>query len=156
MGGTNAAPLPQTNERYYGLPNHHQLPALRSHATIELRRAKIFKFRSGALTTLRGLCVLRRGQGLRPFPRAPCSARGILPSLRFGRFLLDEAEHFLEQSSCQRRFAPRVFGFIPECRSDSPRIQRSASPESPVNAYEGVGCHNWPPASTIGRVQLER
>ena len=25
-----------------------------------------------------------------------------------------------------------VFGFIPECRSESSRIQRSASPESPI------------------------
>jgi hypothetical protein len=42
-----------------------------------------------------GYCVLRRGKGLRPFPRAPFSASGILPSLRSGRVSLDEGEHFL-------------------------------------------------------------
>jgi len=43
----------------------------------------------------RGYCALRRGQGLRPFPRTPFSASSILPSLRSGQVSLDEAEHFL-------------------------------------------------------------
>jgi len=47
--------------------------------------------------------VLRRGQGLRPFPRTPFSATGALPPLRSGQFVLDEAEHFPAQSRCQRR-----------------------------------------------------
>jgi hypothetical protein len=34
-------------------------------------------------------------------------------------------------AGCQRRYAPRGFGFIPECRSDSFRNERSGSPESP-------------------------
>jgi hypothetical protein len=34
---------------------------------------------------------------------------------------VDEAEHFATQSSCQRRYAPMVFGIIPECRSASLR-----------------------------------
>jgi len=59
----------------------------------------------------------------RPFPRS-----GSLPPLRFGQFFLD-AEHscIIE---CQRRYAPRLFGFISECCSASLRKQRSASPES--------------------------
>jgi hypothetical protein len=55
----------------------------------------------------------------------------ILPSLRSGQLSLDEAEHFPAQSRCQRRCAPMVFGCIPDARSESSRIQRSASPESP-------------------------
>jgi hypothetical protein len=42
-----------------------------------------------------GHCALRRGKGCRPFPRAPFSAGGIRPLLRFGWVSLDEAEHFL-------------------------------------------------------------
>jgi hypothetical protein len=64
-----------------------------------------------------------------PLPHTPIPAS---PSnLRFAaENLLDEAEHFLHKSRCQRRYAPRVFGFIPECRSASFRNQRSASPGS--------------------------
>jgi hypothetical protein len=40
---------------------------------------------------------------------------------RSGHVSLDEAEHFPAQSSCQRRYAPMVFGISPECRSDSVR-----------------------------------
>ena len=72
-------------------------------------------------------------KGCRPFPRTPFSASGILPPLRSGQVSLDEAEHFTSQSSCQRRYAPMVFGIIPECRSASLRNERSASPESPVS-----------------------
>ena len=36
----------------------------------------------------------------------------------------------LANSRCQRRYAPIVVGFIPECRSASLRNQRSASLES--------------------------
>ena len=32
--------------------------------------------------------------------------------LRFGQVSLDEAEQFPAQSSCQRRYAPMVFGII--------------------------------------------
>jgi len=32
-----------------------------------------------------------------------------------------------------------VFGIIPECRSESSRIQRSASPESPRGHEVGIG-----------------
>ena len=46
------------------------------------------------------------------------------------------AEAVTAQSSCQRRYAPMVFGIIPECRSASLRKERSASPESPV-AHRG-------------------
>src|SRR4051812_48956196 len=61
------------------------------------------------------------------------SARGDAPSdASFGGCDSDdEAERFLAQSSCQRRYAPTVFGIIPECRSASLRNERSASPESP-------------------------
>jgi hypothetical protein len=59
-------------------------------------------------------------------------ASGIFPSLRSGQVSLDEAEHFTAQSRSQRRYAPMVFGIIPECRSVSLRNERSASPESPV------------------------
>jgi len=57
------------------------------------------------------------------------------------RFSLDEAEHFPAQSRSQRRYAPMVFGIIPECRAASLRNERSASPESParlINPVEGV------------------
>jgi len=76
--------------------------------------------------------VLGGERDCRPFPRTPFFASGIHPSLRSGQVSLDEAEHFPAQSRCQRRYAPMVFGFIPECRSGSLRNQRSASPESPV------------------------
>ena len=72
----------------------------------------------------------RRGKAC-PFPRTPLPASGVRPSLRSGQVSLDEAEHFPAQSSCQRRYAPMVFGIIPECRSASFRNKRSASPESP-------------------------
>src|SRR6266852_2715768 len=63
---------------------------------------------------------------------APFSASGILPPLRSGQVSLDEAEHFPAQSRSLRRYAPMVFGIIPECRSASFRHERSASPESPA------------------------
>jgi hypothetical protein len=78
-------------------------------------------------------CVLRRGQGLRPFPRAPFSTSSALPPLRSGQLSLDEGDHFPAQSRSQRRYAPIVFGIIPECRSPSIRKGRSASPESHVD-----------------------
>ena len=53
------------------------------------------RFCSGVLFALRGHCELRRGQGLRPFPRTSLSASGNLPALRSGQVSLDEAEHFL-------------------------------------------------------------
>jgi hypothetical protein len=72
--------------------------------------------RFGALFALR---FLRAGAGTRA--AAPFSASGILPPLRSGQFSVDEAEHFTAQSSCQRRYAPMVFGIIPERRSASLR-----------------------------------
>jgi hypothetical protein len=42
-------------------------------------------------------------------------------SLRMQSISLDEAEHCTAQSSSQRRYAPMVFGIIPECRSASHR-----------------------------------
>jgi hypothetical protein len=71
--------------------------------------------------------------GARPaaFPRTPLPASAVVPSLRSGQVSLDEAEHFPAQSSRQRRYAPMVFGIIPECRSASFRKERSASPEFP-------------------------
>jgi hypothetical protein len=58
-------------------------------------------FESEALFALRGQCELRRDKGCRPFPRTPFPASSIS---------LDEAELFLAQSGCQRRYAPMVFG----------------------------------------------
>ena len=72
--------------------------------------------------------ALRRGQRERPFLR-----NGALPPLRSGQVSLDEAEHFPAQSRSQRRYAPMVFGIIPECRSASLRNERSASPESAID-----------------------
>ena len=60
-------------------------------------------------------------KGCRPFPRAPFSVSSILPPLRSGKVSLDETERFTAQSTCQRRYAPTVFGIIPECRSASLR-----------------------------------
>ena len=63
------------------------------------------------------------------FPRAPFLAPALfLAALR--TVSLDEAEHFLQNRMAVARCAPRVFGFIPECRSTSLRKQHSASPES--------------------------
>ena len=76
------------------------------------------------------------GQGLPPLSPHPFSASGILPPLRSGQVSLDEAEHFPAQSRSQRRYAPMVFGIIPECRSASFRNRRSASPESRVDNDE--------------------
>jgi len=76
---------------------------------------------SGALTALRLSPVLGGDKGCRPFPRAPFSVSSILPPLRSGKVSLDEAERFTAQSTCQRRYAPMVFGIIPECRSASLR-----------------------------------
>jgi hypothetical protein len=50
------------------------------------------------------------------FPRTPFLHSGVLPP----------------QPKCQHRYAPMVFGFIPECRSASLRNERSTSSESPV------------------------
>ena len=59
-----------------------------------------------------GYCVLRQGKGLPPLAphphprkRPPTSA-----SLRMESIPIDEAEHCTAQSSCQRRYAPMVFG----------------------------------------------
>jgi hypothetical protein len=77
-------------------------------------------------------CCLTLGVQSKSFPRTPFSVSGVLPSPRSGQVFLDEAEHFPAQSRCQRRYAPMVFGIIPECRSGSLRNKRLASPESPV------------------------
>src|SRR5271154_2106927 len=50
--------------------------------------------RSRRANARRGVFVLRRGQGLRPFPRTPFSATGVFPPLRSGQVFLDEDEHF--------------------------------------------------------------
>jgi hypothetical protein len=62
-----------------------------------------------------------RGQGLPPLSRTPFSASGILPALRSGQLSLDEAEQIPAQSGSQLRYAPMVFGIIPECRTVSLR-----------------------------------
>jgi hypothetical protein len=74
--------------------------------------------------------------GYRPFPRTPFSASRILPSLRSRQVSLDEAEHFLHNRDASVAYAPMVFGIILEWRSDSSRIQCSASPESPVQRVQ--------------------
>ncbi len=86
--------------------------------------------------------------GARPaaFPRTPLPATGVLPSLRSGQVSLDEAEHFPAQSRSQRRYAPMVFGIIPECRSTSLRNKRSASPESAMDRR--FECSPWTFANT--------
>src|SRR6516162_89178 len=80
----------------------------------------------------------RRGQGLPPLPRTPFSASGISSFASLRTVSLDEAEHFAAQSRCQRRYAPMVFGIIPESRSDSFRNKRSASPESPGKVFKAI------------------
>jgi hypothetical protein len=68
---------------------------------------------------LRRFSVEGGDKGSRPFPRTPFSASGALPPLRSGQVSLDEAEHFPAHSRSQRRYAPMMFGIIPECRSES-------------------------------------
>ena len=103
---------------------------------------------------LRRSGILRAEAGQRataPFP-APLSPLAVSsPTLRSGQVSLDEGEHYPAQSKCQRRYAPTVFGFTPECRSDSIRNMRSASPESPVRGKEGQHC-----AHPAGEADAER
>jgi len=75
-----------------------------------------------------GHCVLRWGQDVPSFPHDPFLAPAIFLRCASDSFSL--TPNTLAQSSCQRRYALRLFGFIPECRSASLRKQRSASPES--------------------------
>src|SRR5689334_16685735 len=83
------------------------------------------------LLALPGHCVMRRGQGLRPFPRTPFSTSSFLPSLRSGQVSLDEAEHFLHNRDASVASLRWCSGSVPERRSESFRNKRSASPESP-------------------------
>ena len=59
-------------------------------------------------------CVLRRGQGLRPFPRAPFSAGGALPPLRSGQILLDDSDQSWQHRSASVASLRRLIGFLPE------------------------------------------
>ena len=82
------------------------------------------------------LCA-EAAQGLPPFPLYPFARRGVASSATLRTaFHLTKPNTFLPQSSCQGRYAPMVFGIIPECRSASFRNQRSASPESPTMVDE--------------------
>ena len=102
---------------------------------------------SGALFALQGHCVLRRGKACRlsphPFLRYRHSASAALRILS-----LDEAEHFPSQSRCQRRYAPMVFGIIPERRSASLRksVQLHRNPQTGsllnINEYF-TGVSKW-------------
>ena len=67
---------------------------------------------------------------------APFSASGALPPLRSGQGSLDETEHFPAQSRSQRRYAPTVFGIIPERRSASLRtsVHLRRNPHLPICA----------------------
>ena len=69
---------------------------------------------TGALVALRGRCVLRRGKELRPFPRAPFSASGILPSLRSGQITLDDSDQSWQHRSASVASLRRLIGFLPE------------------------------------------
>ena len=96
-------------------------------------------FCSEALFALRGHCELRRGQGLRPFPRTPFSARGALPPLRSGQVFLDEDEHLFHNRSASVAALRKPFAFGPECRSRSLRNQCSPSPESSAFCERVIG-----------------
>jgi len=85
-----------------------------------------------------GFYVLGGDKGCRPFPRTPFSATGALPPLRCGQVFLDEAEHFLHNREYQRRYAPMVFGFPPECAFGFAGI-----PNPKQYAYSD--CHNTGP-----------
>src|SRR5260370_7997666 len=78
----------------------------------------------------RSFFVVRRGQGLRAFPRPPFSATGALPPLRSGQLFLDEDEHLFHNRSASVATLRELLAFGPECRSRSLRNQRSPSPES--------------------------
>jgi hypothetical protein len=73
-------------------------------------------------------------------------------ALRPDRMLTNIREGFTARSSCQRRYAPMVFGIIPECRSASLRNERSASPESPTSLLQTFRAH---PQSTAVPVWFE-
>ena len=58
--------------------------------------------------------MLRRGQGLSPFPRTPFSITGPLPSVRSGQVLLDEDEHLFHNRSASVAALRKPFAFPPE------------------------------------------
>ena len=95
---------------------------------IEMRgdsmRKKRGKHVSRRADARRGLCMLRRGKGCRPFPRTPFSLAAFC--LRFApdsrEVSLDEAEHFLHNRNASVATLRLLFAFGPECRSPSLRI----------------------------------
>jgi hypothetical protein len=65
---------------------------------------------------------------LSPTPQIPAVPP---PSLRSGHIVLDDSEHLLHNHRASVASLRLLFTFAPECRSASPRIQRSPSPEYP-------------------------
>ena len=90
--------------------------------------AKWAKF-SEALWTAPRWLTARVSRAVRAWHDWRCSAVGRFCRTRPVR---SRCEFHWRILSCQRRYAPMVFGIIPECRSASLRIKRSASPESPI------------------------
>jgi hypothetical protein len=84
----------------------------------------IRKYRCPERCPRSGILCAEAGQGT----AAPCPAPPSSPVAAHLRFdpdavdSLDEGEHFTAPSSCQRRYAPMVFGVIPECCSASPEL----------------------------------
>jgi hypothetical protein len=94
-----------------------------------------------------GHCMLRWGQDVPSFPDAPFLAPALFLRCASDSFSLTKPNTpcTIERAFCfriggpsrQRRYAPMVFGFIPECRQASLRKQRSASPESSKSKRAG-------------------
>jgi len=61
-----------------------------------------------------GFCVLRQGQRLRLFPRAPFSASDILPALRFGQISLDDSDQCWQARRASLSSLRPLIGFATE------------------------------------------
>jgi hypothetical protein len=87
----------------------------------------------GTLSRSGSLCAEAGTEASAPFP-GPLS-----PSLRSGQVFLAKGEHFPAQSRCQRRYAPMVFGIIPECRRLPKLVTDRSEIPIAVNSFEKVG-----------------
>lgn len=53
-----------------------------------------------------------QGKGLRPFPRTPFLASGVLPSLRSGQIPLDHSDHLSHNQKASVASLQRLIGFL--------------------------------------------
>jgi hypothetical protein len=135
LRATEVSWLPNV-EKYHSQLSRIATPAHRcrshcGHPARSVRPHVISPARGRALCKGRSSAVIRDPLEL-VTPRPRVSSQSGFPSQCSGQVSLDEAEHFLAQSSCERRYAPRMFGIIPECGSNHPgfsvRLRRNPQP----------------------------